>query len=152
MVKLSRAMLVLAAVLLIATVANVYVALDSRATEDPQDEGVIQASGFTSTPNNARHVISGTPTSTKIVTTSSLTAEATSTGRTVAVQTLPLDVEQAAIETAKSYYQQRKTDSAVVEKQMGMARLRYSEQGGGAGDPGIPPRAAGLLRHWVRAI
>ncbi len=113
---------------------------------------VLQASGFTSTPNNARHVISGTPTSTKIVTTSSLTAEATSTGRTVAVQTLPLDVEQAALETAKSYYQQRKTDSAVVEKQMGMARLRYSEQGGGAGDPGIPPRAAGLLRHWVRAI
>ncbi len=113
---------------------------------------IVQASGFTNTPNNARHVITGTPTSVKIATTSALTAEATSTGRTVSPQTLPLDVEQAALETAKSYYQQRKTDSAVVEKQMGMARLRYSERGGGAGDPGIPPRAAGLLRRWVRAI
>ena len=87
----------------------------------------------------------------KIVTTSALTAEATSTGRTVEVQNLPLDVEQGVLETAKSFYQQRKTDSAVVEKQMGMARLRMAEQGGDAG-PGLPPRAVGLLRPWVRRV
>ena len=113
---------------------------------------IIETSGFTNAANNGRHVIAGTPTAVKIATTSSLTAEATSTGRTVSVQDLPLDVEQAVIETAKTYYQQRKTDSAVVEKQMGMARLRFSEQGGGDGEPGLPPRAVGLLRPWVRGV
>ena len=112
---------------------------------------IIETSGFTNGANNGRHVITGTPTSVKIATTSTLTAEATSTGRTVSVQDLPLDVEQAVLETAKTYYQQRKTDSAVVEKQMGMARLRFSEQGG-AGEPGLPPRAIGLLRPWVRSV
>jgi len=112
---------------------------------------IIETSGFTNGANNGRHVITGTPTAVKIATTSTLTAEATSTGRTVSVQDLPLDVEQAVLETAKTYYQQRKTDSAVVEKQMGMARLRFSEQGG-AGEPGLPPRAIGLLRPWVRSV
>lgn len=110
---------------------------------------IIETSGWTNGANNGRHIITGTPTSVKIATTSTLTAEATSTGRTVEVQSLPLDVEQAVLETAKSYYQQRKTDSAVVEKQMGMARLRMAEQGSDGG-PGLPPRAVGLLRPWVR--
>ena len=117
---------------------------------------VIETSGFAKTANNGRFVVSGTPTSTKIVVTATLvtgdtTTSTGTTGRTVSVQDLPLDVEQAVLETAKTYYQQRKTDSAVVEKQLGMARLRFSEQGG-AGEPGLPPRAIGLLRPWVRGV
>jgi hypothetical protein len=65
-------------------------------------------------------------------------------------QTLPEDVENAVIETAKTFYQQRKTDSAVVEKQMGAARLRFAEQSAGTVEPGLPPRAVGLLARWVR--
>lgn len=115
---------------------------------------VIRTSGFTATVNNGGHVISGTPTASKIIVTTTLSTGDTATStaaRQIDPQTLPKDVEQATIETAKTFYSRRKDDSKIVEKQMQGARVRFAEQGG-EGDIGLPPRAVGLLRPWVRAI
>jgi len=114
---------------------------------------IVETKGFAQAVNNGRHVVSGTPTSTKIVVTTTLAAgdTATSSGtadRSLLTQTLPRDVERGVLEIAKTLHQQRKTDSAVVEKQMGAARLRFNEQGGAG--VALPPRAVGLLRPWVR--
>ena len=113
---------------------------------------IVETSGWTTAGNNGRWTIVSATTS-KIVVSGgvTLTTEAAGAGtRDILFQTLPYDVEQACLETVKSAYSSRGTDSAIVEKQMGVARLRYSESGGGADGFGLPPIATALLRRWTR--
>lgn len=111
---------------------------------------IITVSGFATAANNGRFVVSGTPTTAKVIVTATLGTEAASaTSKTFIFQSLPYDVEKATIETAKAYYARRASDGSVIEKQAGPMRVRYSETGI---DPqGIPATAVGLLRPWVRA-
>jgi hypothetical protein len=109
---------------------------------------IIETSGFTNAANNGRYAVTGTPTTAKIVVTATLITEAAAAGRTVLVQSLPNDVEKAAIETTKSYFAQRAVDSRVVERHAGPIGVRVSEAA--TASLGIPPLAAGLLRPWVR--
>jgi len=110
---------------------------------------IIEASGFTNAANNGRHVVSGTPTTAKVVVSTTLTTEAAAAGRTILFSTLPGDVERGILEIVKSIYAQRATDSMLIEKQAGPMRLRYSENRG-SGEIGLPPTAAALLAPWVR--
>jgi len=73
--------------------------------------------------------------------------QATDTGPPVTVTGLPFDLEKAALETTKTLYVGRATDSNIVEKSAGPMRLRYSEGGNGS----IPAICVGLLQPWVRA-
>lgn len=110
---------------------------------------VITVSGFTATANNKRWKVSGTPTTSKVIVDGTLTTEAVGQSVTIIFQTLPRDVEKAAIETAKAYYLQRKDSGDWIEKQVGAMRLRKSEA-----DVsqllGLPASAIGLLRPYVR--
>lgn len=110
---------------------------------------VVEASGFTAAANNKRFKVTGTPTTSKVIVDGTLTTAATGTSVTLKFQTLPTDVEKAAIETAKAYYLQRKDSGDWIEKQVGAMRLRKSEA-----DVsqllGLPASAIGLLRPYVR--
>ncbi len=115
---------------------------------------IVDVSGFVAAANNARFVVSGTPTVSKIIVAGTLTTEAA--GPTVAIKFRPPanclpfeDVEKAAIETVKSWYAGRRDDSNVAEKQVGPMRVRY-ERGGSAMIAGLPANVVGLLRPWVR--
>lgn len=116
---------------------------------------VVEVDGFATAANNARWLVTGTPTASKIPISGNLTTEAA--GRTISVKFRPPsvhrpfdDVEKACIEAVKSYYSSRKDDSSIVEKQAGPMRIRYSENL--ASNPaGLPPVCVGLLRPWVRA-
>jgi hypothetical protein len=105
--------------------------------------------------NAGRHIVSGTPTTSKIVVTSTLTTETAHQGVDIRfeapAQCRPFrDVEAACIEAVKSAYINRRDDPSIVEKQAGPMRLRYSEQQDSLG-LGIPSVCVGLLRPWVRA-
>lgn len=67
-----------------------------------------------------------------------------------ATSTLPGDVERAAIETVKSWWQQRAShDPSVTRKQAGDVSLSYGSLSSTA-QGGLPPIATQLLRNWVR--
>lgn len=109
---------------------------------------IITTSGFTSAANNGRFVVSGTPSVAKIVVASTLVTEAGTTGsHTVSVSNLPPDVETAALHVTRSLFGSRKDAGDVVEKQLGSARLRFSE---GASRP-FPSLACALLSPYVRS-
>lgn len=112
---------------------------------------IIETSGFATAANNGRFVVSGTPTTAKVIVTSTLVTDAVGGTRTILFSTLPGDVERGIIEITKSLYAQRATDSMLIEKQAGPMRLRYSENRG-TGNIGLPPTAAALLRPWVRRM
>lgn len=111
---------------------------------------IVEASGFTSAANNKRFKVSGTPTTSKVIVDGTLTTAATGTSVTLKFQTLPTDVEKAAIETAKAFYLQRKDSGDWIEKQVGAMRLRKSESDVSQ-NLGIPSSAVGLLKPYVRA-
>lgn len=110
---------------------------------------VIEASQFTNSGNNGRFVVTGTPTTSKVIVAGTLTTEAAGSARTVIVQSLPTDVEAAAIECVKTWFATRATPSNIVEKAVGLMRVRYGEAGA-ADDMSLPPACVGLLRPWVR--
>lgn len=113
---------------------------------------IVEALGFSEVSNNGRFVVTGTPTASKVVVDATLVAEVAASGRTLRVQTLPADVEKAAVEATKAYYAQRATDSAVEERQVGQLRVRYGSRGVFDQPPqALPPVCIGLLRPWVRA-
>lgn len=118
---------------------------------------VITVSGFTgagAAAANKRHVVTGTPTTSKVQVTSTLVDDAAGETVTITFQTLPYDVEKACIETTKAYYLQRYDDPNIEEKQVAVMRLRFGARGGQTifSDPqGLPPNVVGLLRPWVRA-
>lgn len=112
---------------------------------------IIETSGFSNSANNGRFIVTGTPTTAKILAEAALTTEGASAGRTVLVSNLPGDVERGCIEIVKSLYSLRSTAGSIVEKQAGPMRVRYSEQAG-PGEIGLPPSAIGSLRPWVRRV
>ncbi len=112
---------------------------------------IIEVSGFANAGNNGRFIVSGTPTTAKVITTSTLTTEAAGPAVTLTYPDptgLPLDVEKATVEAVKTWFQAKDDDSRVVEKQLGPARVRYQEDL--AGSMGLPPLCVGLLAPWVR--
>jgi hypothetical protein len=119
---------------------------------------ILVASGFASSVNNGRFIVSGTPTAAKAVVTSPfpLVDEAAAAGKVVSFDP-PADcrpfasVERAAIEAVKSWYLRASEDPDVVEKQVGDLRMRWS----GSEEVSLLPLPAvcvGLLRPWVRAV
>lgn len=116
---------------------------------------VVEASGFTAAANNGRFIVTGTPTTAKIIVSASLTLEASGSARYLKFRPNADcrrnldDVEKACIEAVKSWYLRRKDDADVVEKQAGPMRVRYNE--GSSGGEMLPPSCVGLLRAWVRA-
>lgn len=116
---------------------------------------IVEASGFVTAANNARFLVSGTPTTSKIVISGSLTTEAAGAQVTLKFRPPSIhrqfdDVEKACIEAVKTGYLGRRDDSSLVEKQAGPMRIRYSENRSGEA-AGLPPACVGLLRQWVRA-
>lgn len=115
---------------------------------------VVEVSGFATPANNGRFLVVSATTA-KIVISGTLTLEAATPG--VMVKFRPPahvrafdDVEKAAIETVKAWFQGRTDDSSIVEKSAGPMRLRYSETRSSEGSA-LPPVCVGLLRPWVRA-
>jgi hypothetical protein len=110
---------------------------------------IVTTSGFATAANNGRFVASGTPTINKVIVTGgTLVTEAAGATVTVIVQSLPFDVEKAAIECVKTWYMARNQDTRIVEKQVGPMRIRYSESD--ASLALLPAACIGLLRPWVR--
>lgn len=113
-----------------------------------QADDVITASGFTTAANNGRFIVTGTPTTSKIVVSATLVTEAATTSlHSVAVSTLPGDVETACLSAAKFYYGGRKESGGIVEKSLGSARLRFSESAGTS----LPSISCALLARYVRS-
>lgn len=116
---------------------------------------IVVAAGFTEGANSGRHIVTGTPTTSKIIVSSTLTLEAAGANRTLKfdppAHCRPFaDVERACIEAVKAGYLQQRDDPTIIEKQAGPMRLRYSEQQDVLG-LGLPAVCVGLLRPWVRA-
>jgi hypothetical protein len=108
---------------------------------------VVTSSGFVTAANVGRFVASGTPTVNKVVVTGgTLVTEAAGPSVSVLFQSLPRDVEAAAIECVKAWYHARKDDSRIVEKTVGPMSVRYAETDRAA----LPASCAALLRPWVR--
>lgn len=111
---------------------------------------VIETAGFENQVNNSRFLVTGTPTTSKIIVSAALTTEATApTSGQVKCSSLPRDVQKAATEAVKAWYLTRRDDPSIVEKQAGPHRIRYSEQQDMLG-LGLPSVCVGLLRPWVR--
>lgn len=116
---------------------------------------VIEVEGFTTAANNGRFAVSGTPTAAKVVVDATLTTEAAGDSVSIKFRNRPDcrsidDIERAAIETVKAGYLARQDDPNIVEKSMGPARLRFSEQED-VQLLGVPASVVGLLKPWVRA-
>ncbi len=81
--------------------------------------------------------------------TEALTTEPTTDGlRTIAVSTLPADVDQAARETVRSMYVARKRDGDVQSKSVGDLSITY--RGTAATAEGLPVECIKRLGPWVR--
>jgi hypothetical protein len=112
---------------------------------------IIETTGFEASANNGRFLVTGTPTTSKVIVSATLTAQAASNAASVVkFSNLPADIQKAANECVKSWYSTRKDDPSIVEKQAGPHRIRYSEQQDMLG-LGIPSVCVGLLRPYVRA-
>jgi hypothetical protein len=112
---------------------------------------VVIASGLSNAANNGFHVVSGTPTTAKIVVTSTLVNENAAAGRSLRfrppaeVRAID-DVEKACLETVKAWYLRRKDDDKLIEKQAGPMRQRFADN---VSLLGFPPICVGLLRPWM---
>lgn len=117
---------------------------------------VVEALGFSTAGNNGRFLVTGTPTTSKVVVSATLTTEAAAAGRTLIfhppAQCRPFDdVERACFEAVKSWYTGRGRDSSIVERQAASTRVRFSEQET-ARLLGLPAACVGLLRAWRRTV
>lgn len=111
---------------------------------------VVTTSGFSTAGNNGTFtVVSRTAAKLVVATGSGLTTEANDPNRvyTLTVQTLPGDVEQAAIETVKTWYAGRSLVGNVAEKAIGDLRIRFAEP---TTEMGLPFTAVALLDPWRR--
>jgi hypothetical protein len=117
---------------------------------------VVEASGFGQGANNGRFLVSGTPTAGKIQVAGALVNE--SAGQAVTVRFRNRadgrrsfgSVERAAIVAVKTWHLNRKQAADVVERQIGSARVRYSEADQ-LTTLALPGEAVGLLAPFVRA-
>jgi hypothetical protein len=67
---------------------------------------------------------------------------------TGAGRTLPYDLEQAAVESAKSQYLGRKRDGSITSKSVGDLSVSYGTAGGEG--TALPPEAIGFLQRYRR--
>ncbi len=111
---------------------------------------IIETAGFDVAANNSRFKVVSATTS-KIVVSGSLTDQSTANSASILkVCTLPADVQKAANEAVKAWFLTRRDNPAIVEKQAGPNRLRFSEQED-VQRLGLPAVCVGLLRPYVRA-
>lgn len=97
--------------------------------------------------NGTKTVVSRT--AAKVIVSETLVTEAAGPAVTMAVETLPTDIEQAAIELVGSLYLSRRTNSGLKSESIG----DYSYTQFGAGESslaGLPPVAAAMLQPYVR--
>lgn len=111
---------------------------------------LVTTSGFSTPSNNGIFtVVSRTSAKVVVATGSGLTTEANDPNRvyTLTVQTLPGDVEQAALETVKTWYLGRSLTGNIAEKSIGDLRIRFAEP---TTEMGLPFSAVALLDPWRR--
>jgi hypothetical protein len=111
---------------------------------------IITVSGFANAANNGRFILSGTPTTSKLIATAAtpLTTEIAGPAVTMTLSTLPGDLEKACIEIVKSWWANRSNDGLIIEKQMLGARIVFGQR---TGNGFVPPLAAALLNSYRRA-
>lgn len=107
------------------------------------------AAGFTNAANNGTFTVSGTPTTSKVVVTATLTTESAPSSTSFIFRTLPYDLEAAAVETIKAWYFDREKSSATLRERVGATDTQYA-------DPfrlrsAIPATAIGYLNGYRRA-
>lgn len=112
----------------------------------------LRTSSFTNAANNGYFTVTGTPTTSKITVSQSLTTEAAAASASMLflppANVKPFEtVEKATIEAVKAWYAARKDDANVIEKHVGPMGLRYSER---AGRSFLPATCVGLLASWMR--
>ena len=114
---------------------------------------IIETSGFDDKASNGRFQVTGTPTTSKVVITSTdtLVAQTTSTGSsaTVLFQNIPRDVERAVLEMSKTIYANRAKDSSIISRTAGPLSITHT-QSNKIYDSALPPAAIGYLRRYVR--
>lgn len=119
---------------------------------------IVVTSGFATAENNGRFLVSGTPTTSKIVVSgAALVDESPFAGQNVAfhppASCRSFDgLHQAAIICVKSAWLTREDDPSIVERQVGQLRTRRTE--GFNADPtlAITGGAIGFLRPWIRSF
>jgi len=72
--------------------------------------------------------------------------------RALRVRTLPMDIEQACIETVKAWYIARKRDQTAVSKSVGDLSITYARPNAGERPDALPFSALGLLGPWERVV
>lgn len=117
----------------------------------------VQGIGWTAEANNQVGTVVSATAGKIIVSGITLVNEAAAATKGLLVQSIPRDVEKAAIEAVKTWYAGRGDDSNVAEKQVGAMRIRFdrgasvSELTGGVVGSGLPAMCVGLLSSYVRA-
>lgn len=116
---------------------------------------VVETIGFTGS-NSGRFKVAGTPTTSKIVVAATLSTDAAAAGRSILflppAECRPFDdVEQAAFEGVKVALLDAQRDTRVTLRRTSQTEIEYS----GSDDEisaqyGLPARAVGLLKPWVR--
>lgn len=96
---------------------------------------------WTDTANEGRHVVSGTPTAAKIITTSALVDEAEGSTRTLLLRNLPGPIERACIELVKSAYTRRDRDQTVASLKVGDFTITWG--------PAVLEQTQRELSRWV---
>ena len=109
----------------------------------------IVTSGFTQSGNNGTFTVVSRTAST-IVVSEALTDELTASAdiKTIAVRTLPGDIEQACLETVKAWYLGKGRDPGIVSRSVGDLSITYAQPQNLPQT--LPFSAIGLLGPWVR--
>jgi len=109
----------------------------------------IRISGFATAANNGAFTVVSRTASKVVVSGGTLATEVAGPSVSVAVRSLPYDVEEACIETAKAWYLQSARDPAVASRSVGDLSVSYRAPSIDAGES-LPIEALKRLRSWVR--
>jgi hypothetical protein len=110
---------------------------------------VIVVTGFATAANNGLFTVTGTPTSSKIVVTSTLATEAAPAASAIVFRTLPFDLEMACVQTVKAWYLELERNPSVMAEAVADVSMQYFAAQ--AQSAALPPLAAALARQFVRA-
>lgn len=108
----------------------------------------IVTAGFTTAGNNGTFTVVSRTASTIVVSEALADEAANSDIRTIAVRTLPGDIEKATLETVKAWYVGRQRDPNVVSKSVGDLSITYAQPQNLPST--LPFPAVALLGPWVR--
>jgi hypothetical protein len=113
----------------------------------PGDQVVV--SGFTTAGNNGTFLVASTPAATahKVPLVATLVNENAGASVSVAVRTLPYDVEEAAIESVIDWYRNGPTNRRLLQRQVGDLRLIYDTKQNACA---LPESVQAKLRNYVR--